>query len=232
MHCKAPFYTPNGRHKQCVSGMFAPSSMMACFSVLFILCHLIWHRHLVVAWMEIPWHDNLQGQARRKMWRKMQRKNAAKVRRKTSPGLEDTVSAISGNFRKLPEIAGNLPEIAGNCWRPGGGGGAAISGNFRKFCQKFPAISGNCRKLPRTAFLGKIGGNFRNCWKLPEISGNYRKFPEIAGNFRNCRKLRKFPEIAGHARPPGPLFDPHLPLFQARPLFGPPFSPHPWQGLL
>ena len=134
------------------------------------------------------------------------------------------------NFRKFPEIAGNCRQFAGNCWQllaAGGGGGPAISGNFRKFCQKFPAISGNCRKLPRTAFLGKIGGNFRNCWKLPEISGNYRKFPEIAGNFRNCRKLRKFPEIAGHSRPPGPLFDPHLPLFQARPLFGPPFSPHP-----
>ena len=31
----------NGCDKQCVSGISAPSSMMACFSVLSILCHLI-----------------------------------------------------------------------------------------------------------------------------------------------------------------------------------------------
>ena len=64
-----------------VSGMSAPS-MMACFSVLLILCHLIWHRHFVVTWMEIPLHDNLQGRAWRKTWRKVQRKARRKVRRK------------------------------------------------------------------------------------------------------------------------------------------------------
>ena len=31
----------NGSDKQCVPGMSATSSMMACFSVLFIVCHLI-----------------------------------------------------------------------------------------------------------------------------------------------------------------------------------------------
>ena len=32
--------------------------------------------------MEIPWHDNLQGRAWRKMWRKVQRKARRKVLRK------------------------------------------------------------------------------------------------------------------------------------------------------
>ena len=40
----------NGCDKKSVSGMSAPSSMMACFSVLSILCHLIWHRRLL-------WHE-------------------------------------------------------------------------------------------------------------------------------------------------------------------------------
>ena len=46
-----------------------------------------------------------------------------------SPGFEDTVSAISGNFRKLPEITPHC--ISGQNWR------------------KFTEIAGqNCRKLP------------------------------------------------------------------------------------
>ena len=52
--------------------------MMACFSVLFILCHLSWHTHLLVTWRKIPWHDNLQGRTRCKTWRIVQWKSAAK----------------------------------------------------------------------------------------------------------------------------------------------------------
>ena len=78
--CSMRVVKHNGCDKRCVSGMSAPSSMMACFSVLFILCHLIWHRHFVVTWMEIPLHDNLQGRAWRNTWRKVQRKARRKGR--------------------------------------------------------------------------------------------------------------------------------------------------------
>ena len=121
-----------------------------------------------------------------------------------SPGLEDTVSAISGNFRKLPEIAGNLPEIAGNCWRPGGGGAS----NFRKFP---PEISGNFRKLPEIT---------PHC-----ISGqNWRKFPElleIAGNCGNFRKLPATPAL------PDPFSTRTCPFFRPAPFSGPLFPPTP-----
>ena len=46
--CSKRVVKHNGCDKQCVSGMSAPSSMMACFSVLSILCHLSGHRRFLV----------------------------------------------------------------------------------------------------------------------------------------------------------------------------------------
>ena len=128
-----------------------------------------------------------------------------------SPGLEDTVSAISGNFRKLPEIAGNLPEIAGNCWRPGGGGG-----------QQFPEIAGNYPTLHFWAKLLEISGIAGNCRKFPEITGNFRKLPEISAIAGNCGNFRKLPATPAL---PDPFSTRTCPFFRPAPFSGPLFPP-------
>ena len=109
-----------------------------------------------------------------------------------SPGLEDTVSAISGNCRKLPAICRKLLALLA----AGGGGGQQfpeISGNFARNFRQFPEIAGNYPAQHFWAKLAEISGIAGKCRKFPEITGNFRKLLEISAIAGNCGNFRKLP---------------------------------------
>ena len=114
-----------------------PSSMMACFSVLSMLCHLTWHRRFVVTWMEIPWHDNLQGRAWRKMWRKAQRERAAKGAAKSA------AKNAAKNAMKNSTAEKQLFGICHDCFHFGPGTLLAT-----RFLDPFPRRSGSVAGSP------------------------------------------------------------------------------------
>ena len=175
----------NGRDKQCVSGMSAPFSMIACFSVLSILCHLIWHKRFVVTWMEIPWHNNLQGRAWRKMWRKVRRKV------QQNSAAKSAAKNVAKNAVKTSTAEKQLFRIYHDCFHFGPGTLLAT-----RFLDPFPRRSGSVAGSPSAQCnpLLKVMLNLAVC--IPWHHPTYYKSEENSKIVKNSKILHR-PSSAG-----------------------------------